>query len=68
MSAMNAQEPEQFPETGKVRLLRRRVRPRVSLRNRVHAEKLRQGIYLIQPVHGGQHHVRFLFRPLDFQR
>ena len=47
MSAMNAQEPEQFPETGKVRLLRRRVRPRVSLRNRVHAEKLRQGIYLI---------------------
>jgi len=47
MSAMNAQEPEQFPENGKVRLLRRRVRPRVSLRNRVHAEKLRQGIYLI---------------------
>ena len=47
MSAMNAQEPEQFPENGKVRLLRRRVRPRVSLRNRVHAEKLRQGVYLI---------------------
>ena len=47
MSAMNAQEPEQFSENGKVRLLRRRVRPRVSLRNRVHAEKLRQGVYLI---------------------
>ena len=47
MSAMNEQEPEQFPETGKVRLLRRRVRPRVPLRQRVHAEKLRQGVYLI---------------------
>jgi CDP-diacylglycerol--serine O-phosphatidyltransferase len=47
MSAINAQEPEQFSENGKVRLLRRRVRPRVSLRNRVHAEKLRQGVYLI---------------------
>jgi CDP-diacylglycerol--serine O-phosphatidyltransferase len=47
MSAMNAQEPEQLPENGKVRLLRRRARPRVSLRNRVHAEKLRQGVYLI---------------------
>jgi len=47
MSAMNEQEPEQFPETGKIRLLRRRVRPRVPLRNRVHAEKLRQGIFLI---------------------
>ncbi len=47
MSAMNEQEPEQFPQSGKVRLLRRRARPRVSLRNRVHAEKLRQGVYLI---------------------
>ena len=47
MSAMNEQEPEQFPQSGKVRLLRRRVRPRVPLRNRVHAEKLRQGVYLI---------------------
>ena len=47
MSAMSEQEPEQFPETGKVRLLRRRVRPRVPLRQRVPAEKLRQGVYLI---------------------
>jgi CDP-diacylglycerol--serine O-phosphatidyltransferase len=40
-------EPEQFPAAGKVRLLRRRVRPRVPLRNRVAAEKLRKGVYLI---------------------
>jgi CDP-diacylglycerol--serine O-phosphatidyltransferase len=47
MSAMNAQEPEQLPTTGKVRLLRRRERPRVPLRHRVPAEKLRKGVYLI---------------------
>ena len=47
MSGANPREPEQFPAGGKVRLLRRRVRPRVSLRNRVPAEKLRKGIYLI---------------------
>jgi CDP-diacylglycerol--serine O-phosphatidyltransferase len=40
-------EPEQFPAAGKVRLLRRRVRPRVPLRNRVAAVKLRKGVYLI---------------------
>lgn len=47
MSAMQDQEPEQFPDAGNVRLLRRRVRPRVPLRHRVPAEKLRQGVYLI---------------------
>jgi len=47
MSAMNVQEPEQLPTTGKVRLLRRRERPRVPLRSRVPAEKLRKGVYLI---------------------
>ncbi len=43
----SAQEPEQFPATGKVRLLRRRVRTRVPLRNRMPAEKLKKGVYLI---------------------
>ena len=47
MSAMNAQEPEQFTDGGKVRLLRRRGRPRVSLRQRMPAEKLRRGVYLV---------------------
>ena len=47
MSGFNAQEPEQFPATGKVRLLRRRVRARVPLRNRMPAEKLKRGVYLI---------------------
>ena len=47
MSAMNAPDPEQFPENGKVRLLRRRGRPRVSLRQRMPAEKLRKGVFLI---------------------
>jgi CDP-diacylglycerol--serine O-phosphatidyltransferase len=47
MSGINAQEPEQFPATGKVRLLRRRVRTRVPLRNRMPAEKLKKGVYLI---------------------
>jgi CDP-diacylglycerol--serine O-phosphatidyltransferase len=47
MSAMNVQEPEAFSEGGKVRLLRRRGKPRVSLRHRMPAEKLRRGVYLI---------------------
>jgi CDP-diacylglycerol--serine O-phosphatidyltransferase len=47
MSAMNAQEPGQLQETGKVRLLRRRARTRVSLRNRMPAGQLRKGVYLI---------------------
>ena len=47
MSGFNAREPEQFPSAGKVRLLRRRARPRLPLRNRMAAEKLRKGIYLI---------------------
>jgi CDP-diacylglycerol--serine O-phosphatidyltransferase len=47
MSGANPQEPDQFPAVGRVRLLRRRVRPRVPLRNRVAAEKLRKGVYLI---------------------
>src|SRR5262245_34002034 len=47
MSAMNSPEPEQFPESGKVRLLRRRGRTRVSLRHRMPAEKLRKGVFLI---------------------
>src|SRR5262245_14688408 len=47
MSGMNPTEPEQFPTGRNVRLRRRRVRPRVALRNRVAAEKLRKGVYLI---------------------
>lgn len=47
MSGINAQEPEPLPTTGKVRLLRRRARPRVALRNRAAAEKLKKGVYLI---------------------
>lgn len=43
----SAPDPEQFPATGKVRLLRRRVRTRVPLRNRMPAEKLKKGVYLI---------------------
>lgn len=47
MSAMNAQEPSQLPETGKVRLLRRRGRAQAALRQRMPKEKLRRGVYLI---------------------
>jgi len=47
MSGINAREPERFSSTGKVRLLRQRVRPRVPLRQRMPAEKLKKGIYLI---------------------
>jgi CDP-diacylglycerol---serine O-phosphatidyltransferase len=47
MSAMNAQEPEQFSEGGKVRLLRRRGKPRLPLRHRMPAERLKRGVYLI---------------------
>jgi CDP-diacylglycerol--serine O-phosphatidyltransferase len=47
MSAMNAQEPEQFPGPGKVRLLRRRNRPRVTLRQRMRSEQFKKGVYLI---------------------
>ena len=47
MSAMNSQEPEQFSESGKVRLLRRRGKARLGLRHRMPAEKLRRGVYLI---------------------
>lgn len=47
MSAMNVQEPEPFSESGKVRLLRRRGKPRLPLRHRMPAEKLRRGVYLI---------------------
>jgi CDP-diacylglycerol--serine O-phosphatidyltransferase len=48
MSAINAQDPENFPATGKVRLLRRRGgRQRLPLRNRMHSEQLRKGVYLI---------------------
>ena len=46
MSGINTPEPENFSPTGKVRLLRRRQRPRMALRNRVAAEKLRKGVYL----------------------
>ena len=46
MSPTNTPEPEEFSTTGKVRLLRRRSRPRVALKNRVAAEKLRKGVYL----------------------
>lgn len=48
MSAMNAQEPEQFPPgQGKVRLLRRRGRQRVTLRQRMRSEQFKKGVYLI---------------------
>jgi CDP-diacylglycerol--serine O-phosphatidyltransferase len=47
MSAMKAQEPEEFPASGKVRLLRRRARTRVPLRSRMQADKLKKGIFLI---------------------
>lgn len=47
MSAMNAQEPEQFPTPGKVRLLRRRGKPRVTLRQRMRSDQFRRGVYLI---------------------
>src|SRR3989475_8384615 len=47
MSGVNPPEPEQFPAVRNVRLLRRRVRPRVPLRNRVAAVKLKKGVYLI---------------------
>ena len=46
MSAMNAQEPNPTQESGNVRLLRRRGRPRVPLRHRMPKEKLRRGVYL----------------------
>lgn len=47
MSAMNAHEPEQLPGPGRVRLLRRRGKPRVSLRQRMRAEQFKNGVYLI---------------------
>ena len=49
MSAMNAPEPERPQEKHNVRLLRRRRgdRPRMTLRQRMPAEKLRKGVYLI---------------------
>lgn len=48
MSAMNAPEPERPQEKANVRLLRRRRdRPRLTLRQRMPAEKLRKGVYLI---------------------
>jgi len=47
MSAMNAPEPNPLQENGKVRLLRRRGRARVSLRQRMPQDKLRRGVYLI---------------------
>ena len=47
MSAMNAQEPEQFPGPAKVRLLRRRGRTRVSLRQRMRSDQFKKGVFLI---------------------
>src|SRR5262245_38544164 len=47
MSAMNAQDPEQLPGSGKVRLLRRRGKPRLPLRQRMRSDQLRRGVYLI---------------------
>jgi CDP-diacylglycerol--serine O-phosphatidyltransferase len=48
MSAMNAPDPELPQEKANVRLLRRRrERPRMTLRQRMPAEKLRKGVYLI---------------------
>jgi hypothetical protein len=56
MSGANPPEPEQFPAVRNVRLLRRRVRPRVALRNRATAEKLRKGVYLIPSLFTAGHH------------
>ncbi len=47
MSAMNAPDPEQFSGSTKVRLLRRRGKPRVPLRQRMRSDQLRKGVYLI---------------------
>jgi len=47
MSAMNAQEPEPSLGPGKVRLLRRRGKPRVTLRQRMRSDQFRKGVYLI---------------------
>jgi CDP-diacylglycerol--serine O-phosphatidyltransferase len=44
---MNAPEPEQSPGTSNVRLLRRRGKPRVPLRQRMRSDQLRKGVYLI---------------------
>ena len=67
MSAMNAPEPEPPPEKDKLRLLRRRRdRPRMTLRQRMPAEKLRKGVYLIpESVYRGQFDVRFFFDHRD---
>ncbi len=46
MSGANTPEPQPIP-TGKVRLLRRRPGPRISLRQRMHTEQLKKGVYLI---------------------
>src|SRR5690349_17200838 len=48
MTATNSQEPNLVPESGKVRLLRRRARQqRLPLRHRMPKDKLRRGVYLI---------------------
>ena len=44
---MSAMDPNPVQESGNVRLLRRRGRPRVPLRHRMPKEKLRRGVYLI---------------------
>jgi CDP-diacylglycerol--serine O-phosphatidyltransferase len=44
---MNAPESEQNPGTSNVRLLRRRGKPRVPLRQRMRSDQLRKGVYLI---------------------
>jgi len=46
MNESNTPEIERLP-MGRVRLLRRSVRPRVPLKHRVPAEKLKKGVYLI---------------------
>ncbi len=70
MSAMNAPEPERPQEKDKLRLLRRRRdRPRMTLRQRMPAEKLRKGVYLIpESVYRGQFDVRIFFDHRDLSR
>jgi CDP-diacylglycerol--serine O-phosphatidyltransferase len=46
MSGSNSPEPQPSPAT-KVRLLQRKARPRVPLRQRMPAEKLKKGVFLI---------------------
>ena len=63
MNGTNSPEPQPISAT-KVRLLHRKGRPRVPLRQRMPAEKLKKGVFLIPSLfHCRQYHVWiFLYR------